>query len=281
MLNTPLHESMAATGFGAAKLIPIMDQRTDSERRPDTAPNREARPAIAQAPKPQAWVDRMRKRRRMVLVVTALIIAAIVAVVVWWINTSGYESTDDAFIDARTVSISSQINAAIVDVPVTDNQLVEAGAVLVRLDDRDYKAQARSGQCTGRPGGSQYRQHRRPDRRPAVTHRRRPTSKPQQAHASLTFAQQQERTLSAAGEERRNHRSSRRSNTLPVFCKPKRHTPPPRPTRLPPKSNSRCSRRSAHSTRHSWSKHAPRRNKRRPTCRAPSSPHLSPGGSQG
>ena len=83
----------------------------------------------------------MRKRRRMVLVVTALIIAAIVALVVWWINTSGYESTDDAFIDARTVSISSQINAAIVDVPVTDNQPVEAGAVLVRLDDRDYKAQ--------------------------------------------------------------------------------------------------------------------------------------------
>ena len=82
-----------------------------------------------------------RRRRRMVLVVTALIIVVIVGVVTWWFNTSGYESTDDAFIDARTVSISSQINAAIVDVPVTDNQLVEPGAVLVRLDDRDYKAQ--------------------------------------------------------------------------------------------------------------------------------------------
>ena len=67
---------------------------------------------------------------------------AIVAVVVWWVNASGYETTDDAFIDARTVSISSQVSAAIVDVPVTDNQLVEAGAVLVRLDKRDYKAQA-------------------------------------------------------------------------------------------------------------------------------------------
>jgi membrane fusion protein, multidrug efflux system len=77
----------------------------------------------------------------MVLAVTALLIVALVAVVVWWFNASGYETTDDAFIDARTVSISSQVNAAIVDVPVTDNQLVEAGAVLVRLDDRDYKAQ--------------------------------------------------------------------------------------------------------------------------------------------
>ena len=117
-----------------------MDQRTDNERRKDATPGREAKPAIGQARKPQAWADWLGRRRRMVLVVAALIIVAIVAVVVWWVNTSGYESTDDAFIDARTVSISSQVNAAIVDVPVTDNQLVEAGAVLVHLDDRDYKA---------------------------------------------------------------------------------------------------------------------------------------------
>ena len=71
----------------------------------------------------------------------ALIIVGIVAVVAYWINTSGYKSTDDAFIDTRTVSISSQVGAAIVNVPVTDNQLVEPGTVLVRLDDRDYKAQ--------------------------------------------------------------------------------------------------------------------------------------------
>ncbi len=55
-----------------------------------------------------------------------------------------YESTDDAFIDARTVQISAQVAAAIVDVPVNDNQLVEAGAELVRLDDRDYHRPARS-----------------------------------------------------------------------------------------------------------------------------------------
>jgi len=125
----------------ALTFIPSMDQRTSDERRQDTAPARETRPAMGPAAKPQPVVERLRRRRRMVLVVTALIIAIIIAVVAWWFNTSGYESTDDAFIDARTVSISSQVNAAIVDVPVTDNQLVEPGAVLVLLDDRDYKAQ--------------------------------------------------------------------------------------------------------------------------------------------
>ena len=120
-----------------------MDQRTDRERRPDTLPGREARPAIGEARPPRSsWLDRLRQRRRSVLIVTALIIAGIVALVVWWVNASTFESTDDAFIDTRTVSISSQVSAAVVDVPVTDNQLVEAGAVLVRLDDRDFRAQA-------------------------------------------------------------------------------------------------------------------------------------------
>jgi membrane fusion protein, multidrug efflux system len=167
-----------------------MDQRTDSERRQDTAPGRATRPAVAQAPKPQAWVDRMRQKRRTALVVTALIIAAIVAVVAWWINTSGYESTDDAFIDARTVSISSQVNAAIVDVPVTDNQLVDAGAVLVRLDDRDYKAQldqahAQVDQATASIANI--------DAQIAAQQSRIEEADKQatQAHASLTFAQQQ------------------------------------------------------------------------------------------
>src|ERR1700719_1705655 len=102
-----------------------MDQRTDTEHRLDAAPGHDINPAIGEARKTQPWLDRMRRRRRQVLVITALIIAAIVGTVAYWLNASGYESTDDAF----------------VDVPVTDNQLAEAGAVLVRLDDRDFRAQ--------------------------------------------------------------------------------------------------------------------------------------------
>jgi len=118
-----------------------MDQRTDNERRQDAAPGREAKPASGETRKTRSWLGGLRQRRRMVLVVTALLIAALVGLVVWWVNAGHYETTDDAFIDARTVQISAQVSAAIVEVPMTDNQLVEAGAVLVRLDDRDFKAQ--------------------------------------------------------------------------------------------------------------------------------------------
>ncbi len=165
-----------------------MDQRTDSERRQDAVPGREKRPAIAPPRKPQAWVDWLTRRRRAVLIVTALAIAAIAAIVIWWITTSGYETTDDAFIDARTVSISSQIGGAIVDVPVTDNQMVEAGAALLRIDDRDYKAQLDQVRANIANVDAQVAaQHARIEQADKQT---------MESQANLTFAQQQEERYS-------------------------------------------------------------------------------------
>ena len=67
------------------------------------------------------------------------LLVAIAAGVIWWLNARDFVSTDDAFIDARTVAVSSQVNGEIVDLPVTDNQLVDSGGVLARIDDRDYQ----------------------------------------------------------------------------------------------------------------------------------------------
>ena len=76
-------------------------------------------------------------------VVGAILLTAIIAIagVLWWLNARQYESTDDAFIDARIITISAQISGAVSEVLVTDNQVVEAGAVLMRLDERIYQAQ--------------------------------------------------------------------------------------------------------------------------------------------
>jgi membrane fusion protein, multidrug efflux system len=120
-----------------------MDQRVDkNERRPDSerleSPSRLARPAFEKAGEKRPWRG-SRRRLILLLAIGGVILAALT--VAWWLHARNYESTDDAFIDARTVQISAQVAAAIVEVPVTDNQLVEAGTELVRLDDRDYVAQ--------------------------------------------------------------------------------------------------------------------------------------------
>ena len=68
-----------------------------------------------------------------------LLIVCIVAVMIWWWHARQYEATDDAFIDARIVPISSQVAGAVIDVPVTANQLVGPGALLVQIDPHDDK----------------------------------------------------------------------------------------------------------------------------------------------
>jgi membrane fusion protein, multidrug efflux system len=124
-----------------------MDQRVDSERRSDSErpadspPGREAISIAAETPNKRSWRDTLRDRRSLSLALAAGSIVLLLALVLWWLQARQYQSTDDAFIDTRTVQISAQVSAAIVEVPVTDNQEVEAGADLVRLDNRDYVAQ--------------------------------------------------------------------------------------------------------------------------------------------
>jgi membrane fusion protein (multidrug efflux system) len=89
------------------------------------------------------WLPRREKlRRNPIRVVSALIVIAVIlaAGAWWWSYTLRYESTDDAFIDTRKVAIASALNGMVVDVPVTDNQIVDSGAVLVQIDARDYQA---------------------------------------------------------------------------------------------------------------------------------------------
>jgi membrane fusion protein (multidrug efflux system) len=92
--------------------------------------------------KQASWWSIVRRRPLATGAVAIVIIVAAAGGPIWWLNARQYESTDDAFIDARTATISSQVNGAIVEIPVTDNQLVEPGGVLARIDDRDYRVAA-------------------------------------------------------------------------------------------------------------------------------------------
>ena len=71
-------------------------------------------------------------------IIGVLVLAAI-GVGVWWWMTQGRESTDDAQVDAHVIPMSSRVGGTVVKVPVEDNQVVEAGAVLVEIDPRDYQ----------------------------------------------------------------------------------------------------------------------------------------------
>ncbi|WP_313454705.1 biotin/lipoyl-binding protein, partial [Brevundimonas sp.] len=81
-------------------------------------------------------------KKRLPLVVAGLVgLVLIVGGVVWWLNGQRWESTDNAFVQADTTLVSPQLSGRVVEVLVGDNQRVEAGQILVRLDDSDQKAQ--------------------------------------------------------------------------------------------------------------------------------------------
>ena len=52
---------------------------------------------------------------------------------------TGYQSTDDAYIETTTVSVSPKVSGQIVKVLVKDNQQVHAGDVVAVIDRVDYE----------------------------------------------------------------------------------------------------------------------------------------------
>ncbi len=54
-------------------------------------------------------------------------------------DTLGYQSTDDAYVETTTVSVSPKVSGQIVKVLVEDNQPVKAGQVVAVIDKVDYE----------------------------------------------------------------------------------------------------------------------------------------------
>jgi membrane fusion protein, multidrug efflux system len=86
-------------------------------------------------------------RRRLTFKQLALLAFAFVAAVsgsgygyYWWTTGRFIESTDDAYVGGNVTPISPHIAGFVAEILVTDNQRVDAGQVLVRLDDRDARA---------------------------------------------------------------------------------------------------------------------------------------------
>jgi membrane fusion protein (multidrug efflux system) len=58
----------------------------------------------------------------------------------YWYSTRNLESTDDAFVDGRAITIAPQVKGVVTDLTVTDNQFIRTGDVLLQIDPHDYVA---------------------------------------------------------------------------------------------------------------------------------------------
>ena len=65
-------------------------------------------------------------------------VVAILVGVYWIYNILGYQTTDDAYVETTTVSVSPKVAGQISEVKIVDNQPVKAGEVVAVIDQEDY-----------------------------------------------------------------------------------------------------------------------------------------------
>ena len=130
-----------------AEKRPAVEPVDDSEPSQRGSTDRAAPDQSAKTHRRSSWRDTLRQRPWLFAALAIGVLCAVIAGIAWWLYARQYESTDDAFIDARTVSISSQVSGTIRELNVTDNQFVKAGAVMAQLDDSIYQAQLAQSQA--------------------------------------------------------------------------------------------------------------------------------------
>ncbi|HUB96911.1 MAG TPA: HlyD family secretion protein [Stellaceae bacterium] len=83
---------------------------------------------------------RVSRRPTLRYTLMAVVPAAIVLVGGYWYLTAGrYAETDDAYAQADTVAISSDVGGRVTAIDVHDNEPVKAGQPLIGLDDSNYR----------------------------------------------------------------------------------------------------------------------------------------------
>ncbi|MGX6999384.1 HlyD family secretion protein [Caballeronia sp. KNU42] len=103
-----------------------------------------------EVPQDSAASPTRRSGKRLVLIVLG--IAALVVAGIWlgrwWTVGRFIESTDDAYLQADSVTVAPKVSGYVTDVYVGDNATVKAGDPLVRLDTRQYQVALDQAQAT-------------------------------------------------------------------------------------------------------------------------------------
>ena len=87
------------------------------------------------------------QKKRIIFPSQFLIAAAVVVTYYWYTFIRGYDSTNDASIDANNVTISSKILGRIIELGADEGDTVTQDQVLARLDDSDLRAQEAQSQA--------------------------------------------------------------------------------------------------------------------------------------
>ncbi|RUL77597.1 HlyD family secretion protein [Dyella choica] len=91
-------------------------------------------PDVTEAP------PRSKRKLALRIALGAALLAGVVYGVHWWTAGRFIQDTDDAYVGGDITVIGPKVSGYVTVLNVTDNQRVHAGELLVKIDDRDYRA---------------------------------------------------------------------------------------------------------------------------------------------
>ncbi|HEY6433805.1 MAG TPA: HlyD family secretion protein [Acetobacteraceae bacterium] len=116
----------------AEAVRPRADARTD----PRTAPP--PRRDVDEAAPPPRRSRRPRLRLRFVLIAAGLVVL-VVGGLWYWLSGGRYVETEDAYVQADVLDISTDVSGIVTEIPVHEGQHVKTGQVLFRLDPTKFQ----------------------------------------------------------------------------------------------------------------------------------------------
>jgi len=120
-------------------ITPVRDEAPESPRPQPVGPVAPAEKRAKTRTPAADKVRQLRRRDRMRWALFALLPFALIVGAYFYITGGQVMSTDDAYVQADRVGISTDVSGIVQDVAVKDNQLVAAGQVLYRLDPRQFQ----------------------------------------------------------------------------------------------------------------------------------------------
>lgn len=88
------------------------------------------------------------KGKKLVYFLAAAVILGLVLLTIYFISNNSRVSTDDAYIEGRIHSIASKISGTVKSVPISDNQSIKSGDLLVEIDPIDYELKVNEAQAS-------------------------------------------------------------------------------------------------------------------------------------
>ncbi len=130
VIGTPEHADA-----GAPEITAREGRQRPASLDPSDADHSSTRGAGGEPPKPSL----IRRHPFAFLLAFLLVIGAAIGGYFYWQYAKQFEETDDAFVESRPFALAPKVNGYVTEVLVSDNQHVEAGQPLLKIDPRDYQ----------------------------------------------------------------------------------------------------------------------------------------------